>query len=102
MNEIEEKIHRRRRQIIVHSLIYYRLGRNIISDATFDSWANELAYLQKKFPKESNNVEYLVDDFRDFSGETGYHLPLNDVKVFRVAHHILKEHRSREDSQHGS
>ncbi|WP_375790254.1 DNA ligase LigA-related protein [Paenibacillus agricola] len=34
-------IARRRRQIFVHSAIYYRLGTSVIDDATFDRWGRE-------------------------------------------------------------
>ena len=48
--EILELITRRERQILVHSYIYYELNTNLISDATFDEWAKELAQLIKNNP----------------------------------------------------
>ena len=35
---IRELIHRRRRQVLVHSILYYRLGKPLISDRQFDRW----------------------------------------------------------------
>jgi NAD-dependent DNA ligase len=38
---IRELIHRRR-QIIMHSVLYYRLDDTLISDSQFDLWSIEL------------------------------------------------------------
>ena len=52
MNQrIIEKIRQRRRQMLVHSYIYYELDDSIISDAQWSKWAVELAELQKKWSK---------------------------------------------------
>lgn len=74
-DKILELIKRRRRQIIVNSVIYYRFGTSLIEDKTFDMWAYELRDLQKQYPKESQNVE-LYEYFKDWDGTTGYDLPL--------------------------
>lgn len=63
---VRELIKRRRRQILVHSYIYYRLQETIISNDFFDSWATELIELQQLHPDLSEEVE-LFDDFRNFS-----------------------------------
>lgn len=82
---IEELIHRRRRQVLVHSILYYRMGKSTLTDVQFDAWARELAKLQKDNPEASERVEYMREEFSDFSGETGYHLPLMDENATRVA-----------------
>ena len=51
--EIIQLINRRRRQVLIHSIIYYRFDENIISDAMWTKWAMELADLQRKYPEES-------------------------------------------------
>ena len=89
MNEVQELIHRRRRQILVHSIIYYARGTNIISDATFDSWGQELVKLQADHPEDSEAVEYMLEAFWDFTGDTGFHLPLADVRARGVAKSLL-------------
>lgn len=33
---IRELIHRRRRQVLVHSILYYKLDQTLIADAQFD------------------------------------------------------------------
>ena len=40
--QIKEKINQRRRQMLVHSCIYYRFDTNIVSDFDYDRWVNEL------------------------------------------------------------
>lgn len=87
---IEELIHRRRRQVLVHSIIYYRFNTTVIDDATFDLWARELAQLQKDHPDVSAKVDYHREAFEGFDGETGYHLPLHDKRAMRVAGHLMK------------
>ena len=48
MDRIAELITRRRRQILVHSVIYYEMNDNLIPDSQWVSWANELYELQKQ------------------------------------------------------
>jgi NAD-dependent DNA ligase len=93
--EIEELIHRRRRQILVHSIIYYKNGESIIPDATFDAWAQELARLQKEHQQLSESIPYMRYAFADFGGETGFHLPMNDPASNRVADELLKTYNER-------
>ena len=51
MNDaIVSLIERRRRQLLVHSYIYYELNDSIISDDTWSKWAVELEELQRKYP----------------------------------------------------
>jgi len=71
--EIKELITRRRRQILVHSAIYYRLNSSVISDHKFDEWCNELVELQDKHPEIASECPYNVS-FHDFEGQTGYDL----------------------------
>jgi hypothetical protein len=75
MNQIEELIHRRRRQVLLHSYLYYQMNTNIISDHTYDYWCKELAELQRDYPEESKNVSFYFKEFSDFDGSTGCDLP---------------------------
>ena len=85
---IQEVIHHRRRQILVHSIIYYSYNEVYVDDAKFDAWARELAKLQKDHPEDSEAVEYMREEFRDWTGETGFHLPLWDKRASNVARHL--------------
>ena len=82
---IQELIHRRRRQILVHSILYYHYNTNILPDATFDLWAQELAKVQQDHPEDSEAVEYHLEAYRGFTGETGFHLPLHDKRAGKIA-----------------
>lgn len=46
-------IRRMRRQILVHSIIYYRFSDNLIDDFKYDKIARELVKLQAENPKIS-------------------------------------------------
>lgn len=87
-SEISELITRRRRQILVHSAIYYRFDDNIISDHKWQEWAKELCELQIKYPKIAEQC-YLHEYFKDFDGSTGFNLPLTEPWVVRKAQQLL-------------
>lgn len=72
---IMEKIQQRRLQLLVNSVIYYRLDTILVEDKQFDKWAYELRDLQKKYPKESEATKY-YEYFKDWDGTTGYNLPV--------------------------
>ncbi len=70
-DEYIELITRRRRQIIVHSIIYYKLNDNIWTDHEWQEAANELVQLQKEYP---HPIGFYDEDFKDFDASTGFHL----------------------------
>lgn len=74
---IKEKIRQRRRQMLVHSYIYYELNENVISDATWSRWAKELAQLQNDYPEISEQVEE-YEQFKDWDGSTGAFLKFGE------------------------
>ena len=82
---IIELIHRRRRQALVHSILYYEMNANTVPDHVFDAWAHELAELQIAHPQESAAVEYMRDEFKDWTGDGGSHLPLLEPKAYAIA-----------------
>jgi len=71
--DILEKINRRRRQILVHSAIYYEFNNNIISDTMFDNWCRELVILHSKYIKECQQAVF-QDVFKTWTGCSGYDL----------------------------
>lgn len=87
-DEIAELITRRRRQILVHSIIYYKLDDNIISDSTWSEWAVELEELQNKYPEIAARCPY-HEAYKDFDHSTGMNLPLDDPKAFNKAQQLL-------------
>lgn len=87
--KIKEKILRRRRQILVHSCIYYRFNETLISDAKFDEWAYEMVDLQEKYPNISKETE-LYNDFKDFDGSTGFNLSITKSGVMSLAKRLIE------------
>lgn len=75
--DIRAKIEQRRRQILVHSIIYYVLNDSIISDYDWSRWASELAELQSQYPEIASSCVY-SEAFANFDPSTGYNLPLDD------------------------
>lgn len=86
---IAELINRRRRQILVHSIIYYRMNENIISDAKWSEWAFELAELQRKYPEIAKNC-FRAEEFKNFDGSSGFNLPLDDAWAVNKARQLLR------------
>lgn len=87
--DVAELITRRRRQVLVHSIIYYRYNDNIISDSTWSDWAKELYDLQRKYP-ETASICPLAKEFKDFDYSTGSNLPLGDPWGNEIALRLLK------------
>lgn len=88
-DDIYKLINRRRRQLLVHSVIYYRYCKNIISDAQWTKWAFELVDLQEKYPEIAKKVPY-ANEFEGFDGSTGYDLPLYDEWAVSKALYLMK------------
>lgn len=95
-NEINEdiiaKISQRRRQILVHSCIYYRFGDNIIDDFKYDKFARELAKLQQEYPEESSKAVY-ANHFKEFGQDgcySGFNLPTHLPEIVNKAYQLLK------------
>jgi hypothetical protein len=87
--EIAELINRRRRQILVHSIIYYKMDDNLIPDHRWSSWAVELKELQDKYPQIASECVF-ADAFEEFDPSTGYNLPLDDGWAVNKARYLLK------------
>jgi hypothetical protein len=95
MTDLASLINRRRRQILVHSFLYYRLNESIISDNTFDLWAKELVDLQTENPAIASEVPY-AKEFEGFDGSSGYDLPHFYPEIQAVGLQLLKFHKEAE------
>jgi hypothetical protein len=93
---IHDRIAQRRRQILVHSIIYYRFDDSIISDHKWVGWARELVELQAQYPEIAASCP-LAEAFKDFNASTGYDLPLGDPHYGAVARWLLE----RRNQQYG-
>lgn len=90
--EIIELITRRRRQILIHSIIYYRYNSNIIPDSQYDKWARELSELHQKYPELSKKAN-LWKEFEEWHKEgigSGFNLPLENPIYVNIAENLLK------------
>jgi len=91
-------IAKRRRQMLIHCYIYYRLDDNIITDEVWNAWAQQLKRVQDKYGKQ---IRFYDEEFADWDGSTGYHLghgPISiDADVKRVAHRTLESYRQGVD-----
>ena len=85
---IKELLFRRRQQVWVHSILYYRMNTNLISDFQWSKWALELENLQNEYPELSKQVAY-YDVFKDFDHSTGSTLPLDDTKMLTKAKYLI-------------
>ena len=86
--DILDKINQRQRQIILHSVLYYKYDTNQITDTTFNKWAQELVKLQEEYPKLTEQSVFYIT-MKDFDGSTGYHLADNEWGI-QKALHVMK------------
>ena len=86
---IKALILRRRLQVWVHSMIYYNLNANIVSDAVWSRWAEDLECLQTMYPELAAQVEY-AEVFEGFDHSTGANLPDNNEQINSKAAYLLK------------
>ena len=86
--QIKELINRRRRQVLIHSVIYYKLNDNLIDDATWSKWALDLEELQNQYPKIAAECP-LAKEFENFDHSTGMSLPLDDSWAVHTAQYLL-------------
>lgn len=93
-NKLQELITRRRRQILVHSVIYYKLNETLISDSQWASWALELEQLQAQYPELAAACPY-AKAFADFDHSTGMNLPLDDAWAVHTAQRLVAYARDK-------
>ena len=88
---IKERIRNLRAKMLVHSYIYYELNDSIVSDDTWQKWANELAEIQNNNPSECK-IDFYDWEFVGWDGTTGHHLPYKTPWSRAVCDRILKYH----------
>ena len=87
-NPISDLITQRRYQVLIHSIIYYKLDDNLVSDDTWSKWALELEELQNSYPDIAKQCPY-AEAFKDFDHSTGMDLPLDDPWAIGKAKQLL-------------
>lgn len=96
-----ERITLLQRWILMHSIIYYELNENIVTDAKFDLNCRELMKLKAEYPKDYSESTY-ISIFIDFDGATGFDLfrRLNSVqqhKFMGEARWVIYESNKRKE-----
>ena len=96
-DDIYSLINKRRRQLLVHSVIYYKFNDSLVTDDIWASWGRELVEMQEKYPDISDEAPY-AEAFEDFDPSTGYNLPLDDPWAVHKARYLIDvERRKRND-----
>ena len=83
LREPHEIIRQRRHQMLVHSYLYYEMDAPVITDDKWQQWADELTYLQNKYP-DACKLGFYDEAFADWSGATGCDLPFDPWLIKRV------------------
>lgn len=92
IEQIKSEILRRRKQVLVHSCLYYQFNTNLIEDWQYDKIARRLAELQITYPEISNTLGYHDKDFKNFGLDhcySGFNLPRNSPEVVWAAQLLL-------------
>lgn len=96
-DNVADKIKQRRYQILVHSLLYYELDINLVSDKQWTDWALELVKLQEQNPEVSNSVIF-AEEFKSFDPSTGFDLPYKDEQIVNIAYRLLTARQKAGDT----
>ena len=92
IEQIKSEMLRRRKQILVHSCLYYQYNTNLIEDWQYDKIARRLAELQIAHPDISNNLGYHDKDFKGFGEDhcySGFNLPRSSPEVVATAERLI-------------
>lgn len=71
---ILDKINFLQRKVIINSILYYEMGKSVISDKDFDDISHQLVSLQEQLQDIEDQTTYGYMMF-DFDGSTGFDLP---------------------------
>lgn len=91
IDDIKSEMLRRRKQILVHSCLYYQFNTNLIEDWQYDKIARRLAELQITHPEISNNLGYHDKEFKGFGEDhcySGFNLPRSSPEVVAAAERL--------------
>lgn len=91
IDDIKSEMLRRRKQILVHSCLYYQFNTNLIEDWQYDKIARRLAELQIAHSEISNNLGYHDKEFKGFGEDhcySGFNLSRNSPEVVTTAERL--------------
>lgn len=83
------------RQILVHSILYYRMSENIILDSQFDAIGKQLVQLREQMDEQEYSKTQYYYCFEDFDASTGFYLYDRLTKrdqryLTQIATHVLR------------
>jgi len=78
---IKEQVLRLRRNMLIHSYVYYKLDTSLVSDDIWQKWANELVDMQKVYGTKFGHYD---EEFEGWDATTGYHLPSDNWVVTKA------------------
>lgn len=83
------------RYIIIHSIIYYELDENVISDKEFDNAARQLVKMQKQMGHRKLKDTMYYYCMHDFDGSSGFDLygrliPFDKKYLMQIAQNVLR------------
>lgn len=83
------------RRVIVHSLIYYELNNNVISDKAYDSLSKQLVGMQGNLSKQVVKKSRYYYVLYDFDRNTGFDIPYRlkpeeKEYLLKIAANVLK------------
>lgn len=82
---------RLRRNVIVHSVIYYRFNRNLILDGEYDQMCKQLYEMQKARPWTCKKACF-PEDFINYDPSTGMNFTDHPWGI-RAAERLLKSYK---------
>lgn len=86
------KINMHRRQLLVHSYLYYELDNPLWTDAKFDEVAHKLKDLVIKYPDKAKKAVF-AEEFKEWDSDpkffSGYCLPYDTLYTRRIADRLL-------------
>lgn len=80
-------MNRLRRNVIVHSVIYYRFNKNLIGDSDYDQLCVRLDTMQRENVDLCNEAVY-SEDFKDYNPSTGMNFADHEWGI-RAAQRLL-------------
>lgn len=94
----KEKVEALERWILVHSMIYYEMNTNVVSDKTFDSYSRVLVRKIEKYGQKRIKKTQYGYVFYDFDGNTGFDLidrlnPKDRDRIESIAYAVVNHHR---------
>lgn len=95
------------RRILVHSIIYYQMDSNVITDGKYDAMSKLLVRLLQGNRDKLENC-YYGEVFKDFDGNTGFDLydkltPEHQQYLTLIASHVLYNYRqsnTKKETEH--